>query len=615
MYSERQQVLFNWFLEQGFDFDDIVDALAKCDDEQRVLNFLIQKKAENEKISSEKDESEHENYEVQEKNNEKNNNMSKSPNKADIIEKNIKINEEIKEKSNSFSSNNAINKKKLRVIKDKPGKHPLIEFSFEKNEIENPKKKQIIKKKAIPYKINKSPLEYFNFSSFIKKNSHSQALEKNISPLNDKKKIIEKPEIIQKIQEEDKKSTDPPLKPIIKSQNLNNPPKPEEDLDCGSVLKTINDFKGLKNQPKGLIIRELMKLGIPEELAAEAGKSCANLEEAMVNLGLQVPKLSPQKPVVSPQSNTNEQIKPNNKGNNVKFKESEKEDEINSDIISEYSKILSPLKVIITEKVDLFINYSIQKDEQLGPKGVKRINKEIKAMNKALPCDNNKAIYFMILKKNMNKICCLVSGTVNTPYSYGLYLLDIFLPTNYPQNPPIVLWKTTGNHSFQFNPLLHPNGLVCLPIINTWVGQFSECWNPKNSSILSVCTSIQAFLMNNFIIQKQQHNAFLPENSPENIAYQYVVKYGNIRYAIIDQIKNPPPGFEDIIYLHFRLNKTNILNTVWNWVEQSQNQIIPPGLLSQNSNIYSLLEGESASETFLSLYYELNECLNSPRFN
>ena len=47
MYSERQQVLFNWFLEQGFDFDDIVDALAKCDDEQRVLNFLIQKKDEN----------------------------------------------------------------------------------------------------------------------------------------------------------------------------------------------------------------------------------------------------------------------------------------------------------------------------------------------------------------------------------------------------------------------------------------------------------------------------------------------------------------------------------------------------------------------------------------
>ena len=96
--------------------------------------------------------------------------------------------------------------------------------------------------------------------------------------------------------------------------------------------------------------------------------------------------------------------------------------------------------------------------------------------------------------------------------------------------------------------------------------------------------------MNNFIIQKQQHNAFLPENSPENIAYQYVVKYGNIRYAIIDQIKNPPPGFEDIIYLHFRLNKTNILNTVWNWVEQSQNQIIPPGLLSQNILFQTLVE-------------------------
>ena len=43
-----------------------------------------------------------------------------------------------------------------------------------------------------------------------------------------------------------------------------------------------------------------------------------------------------------------------------------------------------------------------------------------------------------------------------------------------------------------------------------------------------------------------------------NNGYCNIVKYANIKYAMIDMINNPPKGFEDIIRTHFYLNKENI---------------------------------------------------------
>ena len=39
-----------------------------------------------------------------------------------------------------------------------------------------------------------------------------------------------------------------------------------------------------------------------------------------------------------------------------------------------------------------------------------------------------------------------------------------------------------------------------------------------------------------------------------NVAYSNIVKYGNLKYAMIDMLKNPPKDFEEIIKVHFYLN-------------------------------------------------------------
>jgi len=41
------------------------------------------------------------------------------------------------------------------------------------------------------------------------------------------------------------------------------------------------------------------------------------------------------------------------------------------------------------------------------------------------------------------------------------------------------------------------------------------------------------------------------EGKAKNEAYCNVVRYGNILYAMIENIKNPPKGFEEIIQRHF----------------------------------------------------------------
>ena len=40
----------------------------------------------------------------------------------------------------------------------------------------------------------------------------------------------------------------------------------------------------------------------------------------------------------------------------------------------------------------------------------------------------------------------------------------------------------------------------------------------------------------------------------DNIGYQNIVKYANIKYAMNDMISNPPEEFKEAIWIHFYFN-------------------------------------------------------------
>lgn len=65
----------------------------------------------------------------------------------------------------------------------------------------------------------------------------------------------------------------------------------------------------------------------------------------------------------------------------------------------------------------------------------------------------------------------LIAGPVGTPYEGGLFEFDCWMPIEYPNVPPLMHLRTTGNGSVRFNPNLYNNGKVCLSLLGTWPGR------------------------------------------------------------------------------------------------------------------------------------------------
>ncbi|KAI9081131.1 hypothetical protein K1719_036890 [Acacia pycnantha] len=84
-------------------------------------------------------------------------------------------------------------------------------------------------------------------------------------------------------------------------------------------------------------------------------------------------------------------------------------------------------------------------------------------------------------------------GAVGTPYHDALFYFDIALTPNYPNEPPKVHYLSYGHW---VNPNLYSNDTICLSLLNTWKGDPSEHWNPKQSILLQVLLSIQSLVLN-----------------------------------------------------------------------------------------------------------------------
>ena len=57
------------------------------------------------------------------------------------------------------------------------------------------------------------------------------------------------------------------------------------------------------------------------------------------------------------------------------------------------------------------------------------------------------------------------------------------------------------------------------------------------------------------------------EGEKKNEAYCNIVRYGNIKFAMIDQIRSPPKGFETVIRRHFYLKAEEILEECRLWIK------------------------------------------------
>lgn len=60
------------------------------------------------------------------------------------------------------------------------------------------------------------------------------------------------------------------------------------------------------------------------------------------------------------------------------------------------------------------------------------------------PPHPNSAVFAVAEEDALNFSRFVISGPVDTPYEGGLFVFDVFLPPNYPADPPLVQIVTTG---------------------------------------------------------------------------------------------------------------------------------------------------------------------------
>jgi len=203
---------------------------------------------------------------------------------------------------------------------------------------------------------------------------------------------------------------------------------------------------------------------------------------------------------------------------------------------------------------------------------LKRLVQEISSLSSGLPLVPESSVFMRIDQERPDVMTAMITGPPGTPYSNGCYEFHIYCPSDYPKTPPLVNLETTGHGSVRFNPNLYNCGKVCLSLLGTWSGQQNEQWNEKTSTILQVLVSIQSLIL----VERPYYNepgyeSQMGTHSGEKQSKAYIdnIRVQSIRWAMVDQLKNPSPGYEDVIKNHFKLKKALIYREIQQWIKDS----------------------------------------------
>jgi ubiquitin-protein ligase len=212
----------------------------------------------------------------------------------------------------------------------------------------------------------------------------------------------------------------------------------------------------------------------------------------------------------------------------------------------------------------------------------------------------------------------LITGPRGTPYSLGLFCFDLFVPTNYPNAPPVMKLLTTGRGTVRFSPNLYANGTVCLSLLNTWEG---PKWRANQSTILQVLVSIQALILGTehpYYLEpgrggwedgvkqqqqlqlQQQQNGKDPKPRPPPVhvlIHEDRIREGTLQYALLDMVRQQSTTstasnsnscdkylecFQEIIQAHFYHYRQEMVETVEQWAKSWNAQSLPKNKLDKH---------------------------------
>lgn len=246
--------------------------------------------------------------------------------------------------------------------------------------------------------------------------------------------------------------------------------------------------------------------------------------------------------------------------------------QLNLNVDLEYinSKVLSlnntAQDILASDKitfVESFQSHSF-KDQKSNSalKFLKRINSEIKLMRELL---SDYDIYILIAENNMQLFKVLIIPDVDTPYAYGYFEFDLFIPSDYPSKVPLMKIITTDNGRVRFGPNLYACGKICLSLLNTW-GQ--NQWDSQNSNISQILLSIYSmiFIEHPITCEPCWYNLLSTEaGKKQSETYNKDIRKFTVDVAIKKQLQNNNTPFKDIIQKHWKCYESKALDKIKEW--------------------------------------------------
>ncbi|XP_017867101.1 PREDICTED: baculoviral IAP repeat-containing protein 6 isoform X7 [Drosophila arizonae] len=209
--------------------------------------------------------------------------------------------------------------------------------------------------------------------------------------------------------------------------------------------------------------------------------------------------------------------------------------------------------------------------DRYHPSRVKRLAQEAVTLSTSLPLSFSSSVFVRCDTDRLDIMKVLITGPADTPYANGCFEFDVFFPPDYPNLPMLINLETTGRHSVRFNPNLYNDGKVCLSVLNTWHGRPEEKWNAQTSSFLQVLVSIQSLILvpePYFNEPGFERSRGTPSGTNSSREYNSNIYQACVRWAMLEQIRNPSPCFTDVIHKHFWLKREEICTQIEGWIEE-----------------------------------------------
>ncbi|XP_055907013.1 baculoviral IAP repeat-containing protein 6 isoform X1 [Eupeodes corollae] len=209
--------------------------------------------------------------------------------------------------------------------------------------------------------------------------------------------------------------------------------------------------------------------------------------------------------------------------------------------------------------------------DRYHPSRVKRLAQEAVTLSTSLPLSYSSSVFVRCDTDRLDIMKVLITGPADTPYANGCFEFDVFFPPDYPNLPMLINLETNGRHSVRFNPNLYNDGKVCLSVLNTWHGRPEEKWNAQTSSFLQVLVSIQSLILvpePYFNEPGFERSRGTPSGTHSSREYNSNIYKACVRWAMLEQIRNPSPCFKEVIHTHFWVKRHEICAQIEGWIEE-----------------------------------------------